>query len=244
MLDIKFVRENPEAVRENIRKKFQDAKLPLVDEAIDYDARLRAAITEANELRAARNALSKQVGMLMGQAKKDPSKLAEAEAVKAQVKADSIAAAGGNEFAPSPIDPKVDCISALTGEGVDSLKAAIANQVHELREQARQAEASDVQYEHVWELKREARDKRFTVRKLSEGVFRVVGTQVERMVVQCDWENEEAVVFLQHRLKRVGVEEALEKAGAVDGDEIRICGRAFEFESTRTAADLFEELDI
>ena len=89
MLDIKFVRENPEAVRENIRKKFQDAKLPLVDEAIDCDARLRAAITEANELRAARNALSKQVGMLMGQAKKDPSKLAEAEAVKAQVKADA-----------------------------------------------------------------------------------------------------------------------------------------------------------
>ena len=89
MLDIKFVRENPEAVRENIRKKFQDAKLSLVDEAIDYDARLRAAITEANELRAARNALSKQVGMLMGQAKKDPSKLAEAEAVKAQVKADA-----------------------------------------------------------------------------------------------------------------------------------------------------------
>ena len=64
------------------------------------------------------------------------------------------------------------------------------------------------------------------------------------MVVQCDWDNEEAVVFLQHRLKRVGVEEALEKAGAVDGAEIRICGRAFEFESTRTAADLFEELDI
>ena len=87
MLDIKFVRENPDAVRENIKKKFQDAKLPLVDEAIDYDARLRAAITEANELRASRNALSKQVGMLMGQAKKDPSKLAEAEEVKAKVKA-------------------------------------------------------------------------------------------------------------------------------------------------------------
>lgn len=87
MLDIKFVRENPEAVRENIKKKYQDAKLPLVDEAIDYDARLRAAITEANELRASRNALSKQVGMLMGQAKKDPSKLAEVEEVKAKVKA-------------------------------------------------------------------------------------------------------------------------------------------------------------
>ena len=89
MLDIKFVRENPDAVRENIKKKFQDEKLPLVDEAIDYDARLRAAITEANDLRASRNALSKKVGMLMGQAKKDPSKLEEAEAVKAQVKANA-----------------------------------------------------------------------------------------------------------------------------------------------------------
>ena len=89
MLDIKFVRENPEAVKENIRKKFQDAKLPLVDEVIALDAENRAAITEASELRAARNALSKQVGMLMGQAKKDPSKLEEAERVKAQVKADA-----------------------------------------------------------------------------------------------------------------------------------------------------------
>ena len=166
------------------------------------------------------------------------------ERLRAQVKADSVAAAGGNEFAPSPIDPKVYCISALTGEGVDSLKAAVAHKVHELREEAREAAAANVQYEHVWELKREARDKRFTVRKLSEGVFRVSGTQVERMVVQCDWENEEAVVFLQHRLKRVGVEETLEKAGAVDGDEIRIVGRAFEFESAKTAEDMFEELDI
>ena len=71
MLDIKFVRENPEAVKENIRKKFQDQKLPLVDEVIDLDTRLRAAKTEANELRANRNALSKQIGVLMGQAKKD-----------------------------------------------------------------------------------------------------------------------------------------------------------------------------
>ncbi len=87
MLDIKFVRENPEAVKENIRKKFQEQKLPLVDEVIDLDARLRAAKTEANELRANRNALSKQIGVLMGQAKKDPSKKEEAEAVKAQVSA-------------------------------------------------------------------------------------------------------------------------------------------------------------
>ncbi len=87
MLDIKFVRENPEAVKENIKKKFQDEKLPLVDEVIELDTKLRAAITEANDLRASRNALSKQIGALMSQAKKDPSKLEEAEAVKAQVKA-------------------------------------------------------------------------------------------------------------------------------------------------------------
>ena len=89
MLDIRFVRENPEIVRENIRKKFQDQKLPLVDQVIELDRRNRAAITEASELRAARNSLSKQIGMLMGQAKKDPSKLAEAEAVKVQVKANA-----------------------------------------------------------------------------------------------------------------------------------------------------------
>ena len=87
MLDIKFLRENPDAVKENIKKKFQDEKLPLVDEVIELDARARAAITEASELRAQRNALSKEVGKLMGMAKKDPSKLAEAEEIKAKVKA-------------------------------------------------------------------------------------------------------------------------------------------------------------
>ena len=86
MLDIRFIRENPDAVKENIKKKFQDAKLPLVDEVIDLDAKRRAAIAEADQLRSNRNTLSKQIGMLMGQAKKDPSKLAEAEAVKQQVK--------------------------------------------------------------------------------------------------------------------------------------------------------------
>ena len=87
MLDIRFVRENPDAVKENIRKKFQDAKLPLVDEVIALDAEYRAAIGEASDLRANRNKLSKQIGALMGQAKKDPSKAAEAEEIKKQVTA-------------------------------------------------------------------------------------------------------------------------------------------------------------
>ena len=89
MLDIKFLRENPEIVKENIKKKFQDQKLPLVDEVIELDAKNRAAITEASEIRASRNTLSKQIGILMGQAKKDPSKLEEAEKVKAQVKSNA-----------------------------------------------------------------------------------------------------------------------------------------------------------
>ena len=89
MLDIKFVRENPEIVKENIRKKFQDAKLSLVDEVLELDAKNRSAITEASDIRASRNALSKQIGMLMGQAKKDPSKLEEAEKIKEQVKSNA-----------------------------------------------------------------------------------------------------------------------------------------------------------
>ena len=89
MLDIRFVRENPDIVKENIKKKFQDAKLPLVDQVLALDEENRVVQTRANELRSVRNSLSKQVGILMGQAKKDPSKLAEAEAAKAQVKANA-----------------------------------------------------------------------------------------------------------------------------------------------------------
>lgn len=80
MIDIKFLRENPEAVKENIRKKFQEKKLPLVDEVIELDAKSRAAKQEADDLRAKRNQLSKQIGGLMKEGKK-----AEAEEVKAQV---------------------------------------------------------------------------------------------------------------------------------------------------------------
>ncbi len=82
MLDIKFVRENPEAVKENIKKKFQDHKLPLVDEVLELDERNRAAMNEASALRAERNKLSKTIGALMGQGKRE-----EAEQVKAQVAA-------------------------------------------------------------------------------------------------------------------------------------------------------------
>ncbi len=80
MLDIKFLRENPEVVKENIRKKFQDSKLPLVDEVIELDKLSRAAKKEADELRAQRNKHSKEIGALMGQGKRE-----EAEAMKVLV---------------------------------------------------------------------------------------------------------------------------------------------------------------
>ena len=84
MLDIKFVRENPDAVRENIRKKFQDGKLPLVDKVLELDKRNREIKTEVETLRAKRKTISKEIGKLMGQGKKD-----EAEQIKAEMAGDA-----------------------------------------------------------------------------------------------------------------------------------------------------------
>ena len=84
MIDLRFLRENPDVVKENIKKKFQDHKLPLVDEVIELDAQARKTQQEADEIRASRNKLSKEIGALMAQGKKE-----EAEAVKAQVSANA-----------------------------------------------------------------------------------------------------------------------------------------------------------
>ena len=84
----------------------------------------------------------------------------------------------------------------------------------------------------------------FKIEEVVPGVFEVFGKKPVRAVVQTDLDNEEAVVFLQHRLKRMGVERALAEAGAIDGDEIRIAGRSFEFENTEanTAKDIYGDL--
>ena len=82
MIDIKFLRENPDVVKENIKKKFQDKKLPLVDEVIELDEQRRASMAKADELRANRNKLSKEIGALMAQGKKD-----EAMAIREKVTA-------------------------------------------------------------------------------------------------------------------------------------------------------------
>ena len=89
MLDIKFLRENPDIVKENIKKKFQERKLPMVDEVIAFDKERRETQQKADDLRAFRKKNSKQIGALMGQGKKE-----EAEALKAEVAkcADELAA--------------------------------------------------------------------------------------------------------------------------------------------------------
>ena len=95
MLDIRFVRENPELVKENIKKKFQDFKLPMVDEVLELDAKNRAAITEASELRAERNRLSKANGPLFGKLKKASDE--EKAAIQAQIDANMAAVKANDE---------------------------------------------------------------------------------------------------------------------------------------------------
>jgi len=98
MLDIKFVRENPEIVKENIKKKYQDAKLPLVDEVIELDAKIRAFKQEAEALRASRNDLSKQIGALMRE-----KKIEEANKIKEQV--------AKNNARIAEIEPELDVLA-------------------------------------------------------------------------------------------------------------------------------------
>lgn len=131
-------------------------------------------------------------------------------------------------------------VSAATGAGLNTLMLACGEMVAELRRELAEAPADDVPLDR-WERKRQAREKTFQVVCEEPGVYRVMGTLVERLVVQTDWENEEALIYLQHRFARMGVDDALEKAGCRAGDEVRISGRAFMYEGAEEFVD--EDLD-
>jgi GTP-binding protein len=121
-------------------------------------------------------------------------------------------------------------VSAVTGEGIDSFVLYLGEMVHGLRSSA--AAALEESYEHAWVHDAYHRDQReFEVRNLGGGVFSVEGANVERMVIMTEWANDEALAFLQKRLVKAGVEKALVDAGARDGDEIRIAGRSFIFDT-------------
>lgn len=142
------------------------------------------------------------------------------------------------------LEPKLFVISAVTGLGVKELNIAIANKVAQIKEAALAEAEQEENYDKVWTLDKKAADT-FEIVKLSGGVFEVTGKKPVRAVVQTDMDNEEAIVFLQHRLRRMGVERALAEAGAEDGDEIQIAGRSFEFENTeaKSLPDEYGELD-
>ncbi|MCI1665298.1 MAG: GTPase ObgE [Atopobiaceae bacterium] len=142
------------------------------------------------------------------------------------------AAEDGREFFP---------VSAVTGEGLEPLIRSVASHVSALRKEM-QVEGEGATFDKVWEADRQRRDRKIDIKNLGGGVWRVTGKAIERMVVQTDWDNEEAVLFLQHRFDRMGLDDGLERAGCRAGDEVRILGYAFEFEGT-DAADEFDELN-
>ena len=113
MLDIRFIRENPEIVKQNIRNKFQDSKLPLVDEVIELDAENRRTIQEANDLRAEKNRLSKQIGVLMAHGQRE-----EAEATKKKV-AESAARLAELEKAEPELEEKIRKIMLIIPNIID-----------------------------------------------------------------------------------------------------------------------------
>jgi GTP-binding protein len=149
--------------------------------------------------------------------------------VREYVREQALREVGGNEFDERFVEPQVHSVSALTGAGLDGLMAATAQRVFELRSVAAQKNVQH--YDQIWEHQRTRRDKSFSVHNLGGHVFAVEGSAVERMVLQTEWDNEEAIAYLQHRLERMGVERALAEAGARNGDEIRILNRAFAFEN-------------
>lgn len=132
-------------------------------------------------------------------------------------------------------------VSAATGQGLDALVSRCAAEVASLRAAAA-PERTLVDLSERWERDRQRRERRINVAREERHAWRVSGPQIERMVIQTDWDNDEAVAYLQHRFERCGLDDALAKAGAVSGDEVRILELAFTFEGTDDASD-FDELD-
>lgn len=132
-------------------------------------------------------------------------------------------------------------VSAATGLGLDALVNRVAAMVADLRREVAAAEP-ECDLTETWERDRQRRDKRMVIRREERHVWRVSGAAIERIVVQTDWENDEAVAFLQHRFDRCGLDLQLAKAGAVNGDEIRILGFAFTYEG-EDADDEYSEVN-
>jgi GTP-binding protein len=134
-------------------------------------------------------------------------------------------------------------VSAVTGMGIEALERYCAEEVSKLRAAIEVDAPAEPDREKVWEERRRRHDQQFSIENLGGGVWRVSGDKIERMVVQTDWDNDEAVSYLQMRFGRMGVDDRLAKAGAQNGDEIRILGYAFTYEGEPTDEDVSSEDD-
>lgn len=130
-------------------------------------------------------------------------------------------------------------VSAVTGAGLNSFMLSVGEQVAKLRSELADVEPAPDFDADRWERERKRRDKRFSVVREDDGAYRVLGKAIERMVIQTDWGNEEAVLYLQHKFAKMGVDDALEAAGCKAGDEVRIVETAFDYEG----AEEFEDED-
>ncbi len=131
-------------------------------------------------------------------------------------------------------------VSAVTGEGLDQLVSLTASEVTRLRAELAQAEPTEDHSAH-YERQRQRRDRTINIERDHTGAWRVSGAALERMVVQTDWENDEAVLYLQHRFDRIGLDDKLAKHGARPGDTVRILG--FEFTYEGDVDDDYSELE-
>lgn len=135
-------------------------------------------------------------------------------------------------------------VSAVTGAGMDELIGACAREVHDLREQDITSDGSAELLSEEAERQRQRRSRQIVVTREEHHVWRVVGTDIERMVVQTDWENDEAVIYLQHRFERSGLNAKLVEAGCVAGDEVRILGYAFDYEGEEADEIPSNDMDV
>ena len=131
-------------------------------------------------------------------------------------------------------------ISAVTGEGIDALVSDTADAVAKLRAEAPAPTGEADEASAQWERRRQQRDRTMSIKREGAHVWRVSGAAIERMVIQTDWDNDEAVAYLQHRFDRSGLDDRLEKAGCVPGDEVRILELAFTYEGEPSEDDYAE----
>ncbi|MDO4403411.1 MAG: GTPase ObgE [Atopobiaceae bacterium] len=134
-------------------------------------------------------------------------------------------------------------VSAATGQGLDELVTVCAAQVAELRQDIA-ADAPTVDFNAAVERERRRRDQQITITREERDVWRVSGGAIERMVVQTDWDNDEAVAYLQRRFDRMGFDDLLAKHGCKQGDEVRILGYAFTYEGAHDDEEDFADDEV